>query len=55
VPHRPDRLPRIAAREVACRDAGKFGLDFRVVDTAYIKQLRRDRGIHANPWTSIRA
>ena len=30
----------------------KFGLDFRVVDTAYIKQLRRDRGIHANPWTS---
>lgn len=27
----------------------KFGLDFRVVDTAYIKQLRRDRGIHANP------
>lgn len=30
----------------------KFGLDFRVVDTAYIKQLRRERGIHANPWTS---
>lgn len=30
----------------------KFGLDFKVVDTAYIKQLRRDRGIHANPWTS---
>jgi hypothetical protein len=30
----------------------KFGLDFRVVDTAYIKQLHRDRGIHANPWTS---
>ena len=30
----------------------KFGLEFRVVDTAYIKQLRRDRGIHANPWTS---
>jgi hypothetical protein len=29
----------------------KFGLDFRVVDTAYIKQLRRERGIHANPWT----
>jgi len=23
-----------------------------VVDTAYIKQLRRERGIHANPWTS---
>ncbi|RAQ84730.1 helicase [Burkholderia pseudomallei] len=30
----------------------KFGLDFRVVDTEYIKQLRRERGIHANPWTS---
>ncbi len=30
----------------------KFGLDFRVVNTDYIKQLRRERGIHANPWTS---
>jgi len=30
----------------------KFGLDFYVVDTDYIKQLRRERGIHANPWTS---
>ncbi|MGF6763371.1 superfamily II DNA or RNA helicase [Paraburkholderia sp. GAS33] len=30
----------------------KFGLDFRVVDSDYIKQLRRERGIHANPWTS---
>lgn len=30
----------------------KFGLDFRIVDTGYIKQLRRERGIHANPWTS---
>ncbi|HEY8585655.1 MAG TPA: DISARM system SNF2-like helicase DrmD [Rhodanobacter sp.] len=30
----------------------KFGLDFRVVGTDYIKQLRRERGIHANPWTS---
>ncbi len=30
----------------------KFGLDFRVVDTSYIKQLRRERRIHANPWTS---
>jgi len=30
----------------------KFGLDFRIVDTSYIKQLRRERGIHANPWTS---
>lgn len=31
----------------------KFGLDFRIVDTAYIKRLRRERGIHANPWTSF--
>ncbi|MFB5676438.1 DISARM system SNF2-like helicase DrmD [Paenibacillus terreus] len=31
----------------------KFGLDFRIVDTEYIKRLRRERGIHANPWTSF--
>ena len=30
----------------------KFGLEFRVVDTTYVKRLRRERGIHANPWTS---
>jgi superfamily II DNA or RNA helicase len=30
----------------------KFGLEFSVVDTAYVGQLRRERGIHANPWTS---
>lgn len=30
----------------------KFGLDFEIVDTAYIRRLRRERGIHANPWTS---
>lgn len=30
----------------------KFGLEFRVVDTDYVKQLRRERGIHANPWAS---
>ena len=30
----------------------KFGLEFHIVDTPYIKQLRRDRGLHANPWTS---
>jgi superfamily II DNA or RNA helicase len=30
----------------------KFGLDFCVVDTDYIKHMRRERGIHANPWTS---
>ena len=31
----------------------KFGLEFRIVDMAYIKRLRRERGIHANPWTSF--
>ena len=31
----------------------KFGLDFKVVNTDYIRQLRRDRGLHANPWTSF--
>lgn len=30
----------------------KFGLEFRIVDTEYVKQLRRERGIHVNPWTS---
>lgn len=31
----------------------KFGLEFRVVDTEYLKRLRREQGIHANPWTSF--
>jgi superfamily II DNA or RNA helicase len=31
----------------------KFGLEFRIVDTEYVKALRRERGIHANPWTSF--
>lgn len=30
----------------------KFGLEFRIVNTDYIRTLRRERGIHANPWTS---
>jgi superfamily II DNA or RNA helicase len=29
----------------------KFGLDFRIVDTALLKKLRRSRGLYANPWT----
>ena len=29
----------------------KFGLEFRIVDTALMKSLRRTRGIHVNPWT----
>lgn len=31
----------------------KFGLEFRIVDTEYVKSLRRERGLHANPWTSF--
>jgi superfamily II DNA/RNA helicase len=31
----------------------KFGLEFKVVNTEYVKELRRARGIHANPWTSF--
>lgn len=31
----------------------KFGLEFRIVDTKYLQDLRRERGIHANPWTSF--
>lgn len=31
----------------------KFGLEFKIVDTDYVKALRRERGIHANPWTSF--
>ncbi len=29
----------------------KFGLDFRIVNTEFMKQLRRNRGIHINSWT----
>ena len=31
----------------------KFGLEFRIVDSAMMKELRRSRGLHANPWTSF--
>ncbi|WP_406469348.1 DISARM system SNF2-like helicase DrmD [Streptomyces hirsutus] len=29
----------------------KFGLDFRIVDTKMLRELRRAAGPHANPWT----
>ena len=29
----------------------KFGLDFRIVDAALLQELRRSRGLYANPWT----
>lgn len=28
----------------------KFGLEFRIVDSDSMRQLRRSRGIHVNPW-----
>ena len=28
----------------------KFGLDFRIVDSDLMKELRRKRCIHVNPW-----
>lgn len=28
----------------------RFGLDFRIVDSALFARLRRDRGVNANPW-----
>lgn len=31
----------------------KFGLEFRIVDADYVKRLRREYSIHANPWTSF--
>lgn len=29
----------------------KFGLDFRIVNSDLMKQLRRSRGLHVNPWS----
>jgi len=28
----------------------KFGLEFRIVNSATMKELRRNRGLHVNPW-----
>jgi len=29
----------------------KFGVEFRIVDSDLMKELRRTRGLHVNPWT----
>ncbi len=29
----------------------KFGLDFRIVDSKSLHELRKERGLHVNPWT----
>jgi superfamily II DNA or RNA helicase len=31
--------------------ASKFGLEFRIVDAALLRELRRRQGLYANPWT----
>lgn len=33
--------------------AEKFGLEFRIVDTDSVKLLRREQGLHSNPWTAF--
>ncbi len=42
-----------AALQVQWRDQmrDKFGLEFRIVDSELMKVLRRERGLHVNPWT----
>jgi len=41
-----------SALQIQWRDQmrDKFGLDFRIVDSTLMKELRRQRGIHVNPW-----
>ncbi len=53
--HRARRILIVcpAALQIHWRDQmrEKFGLEFRIVDSALMKTLRRRRGIHVNPWT----
>jgi ERCC4-related helicase len=41
-----------SALQIQWRDQmrDKFGLDFRIVDSSLMRDLRRSRGIHVNPW-----
>jgi superfamily II DNA or RNA helicase len=41
-----------SALQIQWRDQmrDKFGLEFRIVDSELMKDLRRSRGIHINPW-----
>ncbi len=52
--HRARRIMIVcpAALQIQWRDQmrDKFGLDFRIVDSSLLKELRRSRGIHVNPW-----
>ncbi|MGE0528888.1 MAG: DISARM system SNF2-like helicase DrmD, partial [Bdellovibrionales bacterium] len=42
-----------SALQIQWRDQmrDKFGLDFRLVDSGLMRDLRRRRGIHVNPWS----
>ena len=42
-----------SALQIQWRDQmrDKFGLDFRIVDSELMRELRRRRGIHVNPWS----
>ena len=42
-----------ASLQIQWRDQmrDKFGLEFRIVDSDRMRDLRRKRGIHVNPWT----
>lgn len=44
-----------AALQIQWRDQmrDKFGLDFRIVDSDLVRDLRRTRGTRANPWSSF--
>ena len=52
--HRARRVVVVcpAGLQIQWRDQmrDKFGLDFHIVDSDLMRQLRRERGIHANPW-----
>ncbi len=53
--HRARRILIVcpAALQVQWHDQmrDKFGLEFRIVDSKSLSELRRERGIHVNPWT----
>lgn len=53
--HRARRVMVVcpASLQVQWRDQmrDKFGLDFRIVDSDLMRDLRRRRGIHVNPWS----
>ncbi|MDQ6643070.1 MAG: DEAD/DEAH box helicase, partial [Chloroflexota bacterium] len=53
--HRARRILVIcpAALQVQWHDQmrDKFGLEFRIVDSEMMRMLRRERGLHVNPWT----